>query len=134
MVIIPGYFIKKNIDSHSEFKLTEELTLKYQEICLLFIYKTCSIYKTYKTNITVKMESWEVILHLSDKVWLNSKYIKTKQTQKLWIKLFRHFLMLYSADKQTYIIKLLRSRKFTMFSMLLLEQNINRKDWVDKII
>ena len=35
----------------------------------------------------------------SDKVWLNSKYIKTKQNRKLEAKLFGLFQVLHPVDK-----------------------------------
>ena len=41
-----------------------------------------------------------------DKVWLNSKYIKTKQNRKLKAKFFRLFWMLHPVDKQAYKLKL----------------------------
>ena len=37
-----------------------------------------------------------------EKVWLKSKYVKTKQNQKLEVKFFRPFQMLYPAGKQAY--------------------------------
>ena len=42
------------------------------------------------------------------KVWLNSKYIKTKQNQKLEAKFFEPFQVLYLVRKQAYKLKLLR--------------------------
>ena len=41
-----------------------------------------------------------------DKVWLNSKYIKTKQNQKLKAKFFRPFWVLHLVGKQAYKFKL----------------------------
>ena len=41
-----------------------------------------------------------------NKVWLNSKYLKTKQTQKLDAKFFRPFWVLYLVGKQTYKLEL----------------------------
>ena len=43
-----------------------------------------------------------------NKVWLNSKYIKTKQNRKLETKFFSQFQMLYPIGKQVYKLELSR--------------------------
>ena len=43
---------------------------------------------------------------LSEKVWLNSKYIKTKRNQKLEAKFFRSFRVLYLVGNQVYKLEL----------------------------
>ena len=43
---------------------------------------------------------------LSDKVWLSSKYLKTKRNCKLEAKFFGSFQMLNSISKQVYKLKL----------------------------
>ena len=42
----------------------------------------------------------------NDKVWLNSKYIKTKHNYKLEAKFFMPFRVLYPVGKQAYRLKL----------------------------
>ena len=42
----------------------------------------------------------------SNKVWLNSKYIKIKQNQKLKTKFFRLFRVFYTVRKQAYKLEL----------------------------
>ena len=44
----------------------------------------------------------------SDKIWLNSKYIKTKQKQKLKAKFFRPFQVLHLVGRQAYKLELPR--------------------------
>ena len=44
----------------------------------------------------------------SNKIWLNSKYIKIKQNQKLKTKFFKLFQIFYSVRKQVYIVELFR--------------------------
>ena len=41
-----------------------------------------------------------------DKVWLNSKYIKTKWNRKLEVKFFRPFRVLHPVSKQAYKLEL----------------------------
>ena len=53
----------------------------------------------------------------SNKVWLNSKYIKTKRNQKLEAKFFESFQVLCLVGKQAYNLELPRSGGFTMFFM-----------------
>ena len=55
-------------------------------------------------NKVVKPRSYS----LNDKVWLNSKYIKTKENRKLEAKFFKLFQMLYPVDKQNYKLKILK--------------------------
>ena len=44
----------------------------------------------------------------SDKIWLNSKYIKTKQDRKLEVKFFKPFRVLHPVRKQAYKLELPR--------------------------
>ena len=53
-------------------------------------------------NQSVKARSYAP----GDKVWLNSKYIKTKQNRKLEVKFFGLFQVLYLVGKQAYKLKL----------------------------
>lgn len=68
----------------------------------------------------------------NDKVWLNTKYIKTKQNQKLKAKFFRLFCILHSVGKQAYKMKLPKKwRIHNIFHVLLLEKNVTKKGRVD---
>ena len=68
----------------------------------------------------------------SKKVWLNSKYIKTKHNQKLEAKFFGPFRVLYPIRKQAFKLELSKKwRIHDVFYISLLEQDITRKGRVD---
>ena len=57
-----------------------------------------------------------------DKVWLNSKYIKTKQNRKLEAKFFGLFRVLHPVGKQAYKLELPKKCKiYDIFHMSLLK-------------
>ena len=67
------------------------------------------------------------------KVWLNSKYIKTKRNRKLEAKFFRSFRVLHLVGSQAYKLELpKRWRIHDVFHMSLLEQDTTRKGRVDE--
>ena len=56
------------------------------------------------------------------KIWLNSKYIKTKRNCKLEVKFFELFQVLYLVGKQVYKLELAKNwRIYDVFHMSLLE-------------
>lgn len=67
------------------------------------------------------------------KIWLNSKYIKIKQNQKLEAKFFSPFQVLHLVSKQTYKLELPKQWKINnVFHISLLKQNNRLKGPVDK--
>ena len=69
----------------------------------------------------------------SEKVWLNSKYIKTKQNHKLEAKFFDPFRVLHQVRKQAYKLEYPKKwRIHDIFHVLLLEQDTIKKGRVDK--
>lgn len=69
------------------------------------------------------------------KVWLTSKYIRTKQNQKLKAKFFRPFQVFYPMSKQIYKLELPARQKIdNVFHVLLLQQDITRKRQVNKLL
>ena len=68
-----------------------------------------------------------------DKVWLNSKYIKTKRNRKLKGKFFGPFRVLHPVGKQVYKLELPKKWKIhDVFHVSLLEQDTTRKGRVDE--
>ncbi len=69
-----------------------------------------------------------------DKVWLNSKYIKTKRNRKLEAKFFGPFRVLHPIGKQVYKLELPKKWKiYDVFHLSLLEQDTTRKEWVNEM-
>ena len=107
-------------------KSADELLAKVREliiICKKNIYHTQKLQKrAYNINVKPKNNV------SSNKIWLNSKYIKTKQNKKLKVKVFRLFEVLHQVGKQAYKLKFIRKwRMYDIFSILLLKQNTTRK-------
>ena len=69
-----------------------------------------------------------------EKVWLNSKYIKIKQNQKLESKFFGLFWNLHPVGKQVYKLDLpTKWRIHDVFYVSLLEQNTTRKGRINEL-
>lgn len=70
----------------------------------------------------------------SNKVWLNSKYIKTKQNYKLVTKFFGLFQVFYLVKNQVYKLKLPKKYSiYDIFYVTLLEYNTLKKRRMNKI-
>ncbi len=70
---------------------------------------------------------------LGKKVWLNSKYIKTKQNRKLEAKFFGPFRVLHLVGKQAYKLELSKKWKiYDVFHVSLLKQDTTSKGRVDE--
>ena len=66
---------------------------------------------------------------LGKKVWLNSKYIKTKRNRKLEAKFFGPFRVFHSVGKQAYKLELPKKwRIHNVFHVSLLKQDTTRKE------
>ena len=91
---------KENVDSCSRScfanKLAEELR-KLIEVCCQNLHHVQELQKRAHDK-EVKSNSYT----LSEKVWLNSKYIKIKKNKKLESKFFGPFQVLHVVEKQAY--------------------------------
>ena len=99
-------FFKKDSDPCSQSKIANELSAELRElmaVCRENLHYAQELQKRAHDK-GVKHRSYA----LGDKVWLNSKYIKTKQNQKLEANFFGLFQMLYPVVKQAYKLELLK--------------------------
>ena len=79
-------------------------------------------------NKGVKLRSYTP----NEKVWLNSKYIKTERNRKLEAKFFGPFQVLHLVGKQVYKLELPKKwRIHDVFHVSLLEQNTKSKGRVN---
>ena len=102
----PCVFFKKNTNPRFQLKSANKLSAELQDpitVCRENSYHAQELQKqTY--NKGVKPRSYA----LSDKVWLNSKYMKSKRNRKLEAKFFGPFWVLHSVEKQAYKLELLK--------------------------
>ena len=116
----PCVFFKEDTDLCSRLKTADELLAELQElitVCRENLHHAQELQKQ-AHNKGMKLKSYAP----GDKVWLNSKYIKTKQNWKLEAKFFRLFRVLYPVGKQAYKLKLSKKwRIHDVFHMSLLE-------------
>ena len=129
--IILVFSNKKNIDLWSKLKSADELLSELRElmtVCRENLQHAQDLQKRAYDKST-KLKSYAPC----DKVWLNSKYIKTKQNRKLEAKFFGPFWVLHLVGKQVYKLELpKRWRIHDVFHVSLLEQDTTNKGQVDE--
>ena len=97
-------FFKENTDLHFRSRTADKLLAKLQKpmtVCQKNLLHAQELYKQAQYK-DVKPRNYAP----DNKVWLNSKYIKTKQNQKLKAKFFRLFQILHPISKQVYKLEL----------------------------
>ncbi len=116
----PQSSYKGDVDPHSQSKSADELVTELRElmvVCRENLQHIQELHKRYHDK-HVKPRSYA----LGDKVWLNSKYIKTKRNRKLKAKFFGPFPVLHPVGKQAYKIELPKKwRLHDVFHVSLLE-------------
>ena len=125
----PRMSYKEEVDPRSKSKSAHKLSAELRElmiVCRENLHHAQELQKRAHDK-GVKPRSYAP----GDKVWLNSKYIKTKQNQKLEAKFFGPFRVLHPVEKQAYKLELPRKwRIYDVFHVSLLEQDTTRKGWV----
>ena len=122
----PQVSYEKDVDPRSQSKSVDKYSAKLREFIIVCQENLNHAQELQKRahNKGVKLQSYAP----GKKVWLNSKYIKTKRNQKLEIKFFGPFQVFHPIGKQVYKLELPRNwRIHDVFYMLLLEQNTTRK-------
>ena len=102
----PRISYKEDIDFRSKSKSANELSIELWEIMIV-----CreNLYHAQKFQKQAHDKTIKPKRYASDnKVWLNSKYIKTKRNQKLEAKFFGPFQVLHPVGNQAYKLKLLK--------------------------
>ena len=127
----PRILYKDIVDFQSKSKSADELSVELRElmtVCQENLYLAQELQKRAHNKAT-KPRSYVP----GDKVWLNSKYVKTKRNLKLEAKFFRPFRVLHPVGKQAYKLELPRKWKIhDIFHVSLLEQDTTRKGWVEE--
>ena len=97
---------KEDIEPRFKFKSAEEFSAELRELMTVCQENLHHAQKLQKQahNKSVKPKSYAP----GDKVWLNSKYLKTKQKWKLEAKFFGPFQVLHLVGKQAYKLELHR--------------------------
>ena len=93
----PRVSYREDIDPRSKFKLADEILVKLQDlmtVCQKNLYHAQELQKR-AYDKGVKPESYT----LGDKVWLNNKYLKSKENQKLKTKFFEPFRIIHPVEK-----------------------------------
>ncbi len=115
--------------SHLANKLAEELK-ELIEVCCQNLFHGQELQKRAHDK-GVKSRSYAP----GEKVWLNSKYIKTKRNKKLESKFFGPFRVLLAVGKQAYKLELPTKWKIhDVFHVSLLKQDTTRKGRRDKAL
>ena len=127
----PWASYKEVVDPRSKSKAADKLATQLRElttICRESIQHAQELQKQYHDK-HVKPRSYTP----GEKVWLNSKYIKTKQNRKPETKFFGPFRVLHQVGKQAYKLELpKRWRIHDVFHVSLLEQYSTRNGRVDE--
>ena len=102
----PLVSLKEDTDPRSRSRTADELSAELRELMIVCHENLQHAQELQKRahNKGVKPRSYAP----GDKVWLNSKYIKTKRNRKLEAKFFELFRVLHLVGKQAYKLKLPR--------------------------
>ena len=122
---------KEDVNSRSRSKAADKLTEELKNLLAACRENVQHVQELQKKahNKRTKPRSYAT----GEKVWLSSKYIKTKSNWKLKAKFFGLFRALHLVSSQSYKLKLpKRWRIHDVFHLSLLEQDTKKKGWADE--
>ena len=97
---------KDDIDPRFWSKIVDKLLAELKKLIIVCCENFYYAQELQKQAHDKGIKSWSHVP--GNKIWLNSKYIKTKQNQKPKAKFFGPFHVLYPVGKQAYKLKLPR--------------------------
>ena len=100
----PWMSYKEDVDSRSQSKSVDKLLTELRELMIVCRENLYHAQELQKRAYDKGVKSWSYAP--GKKVWLNSKYIKTKCNRKLEAKFFRPFQVLHPVGKQAYKLEL----------------------------
>ena len=122
----PRMSYKKEIDPRSQSKSADELSEELRELMVICRENLHHAQELQKRAHDKRVKPWSYVP--GKKVWLNSKFIKTKRNRKLEAKFFGPFRVLHPVGKQAYKLELPKKwRIHDIFHMSLLEEDNTRK-------
>ena len=98
---------KEKVDPRSQSKSADELAEELRKLMIVYrknLHHAQELQK-WAHSKEVKPRSYAP----GEKVWFNSKFIKTKRNRKLEAKFFGSFRVLHLVGKQAYMLELLRN-------------------------
>ena len=122
----PWISYEEDLDPRSKSRTVEKLSFELRELMTICQQNLNHAQKLQKRGHDkgVKPRSYAP----GDKVWLNSKYLKTKRNRKLEAKFLGCFQVLHPVGKQAYKFELPKKwRIHNVFHVFLLEQNTTKK-------
>ncbi len=116
----PSVFFKDDVDSRSRSRFANKLTEELRELMEVCCQNLLHVQELQKRHYDKGVKNRSYVS--GEKVWLNSKYIKTKRNKKLESKFFGPFQVFHIVRKQAYKLELPTKWKiYDVFFVSLLE-------------
>ena len=111
---------KEPVNSYSQSKSVDKLLAELRELMIVYQENLYYTQELQKQAYDKGVKPWSYAF--DEKIWLNSKYMKTIHNQKLETKFFGPFRVFYPVGKQAYKLELPKKwRIYDVFHMSLLE-------------